>query len=102
MTIEFRSKPGPVQTPTATDTNVRKSDQRSSERAPAHGSTHDIVTVTDTTALLQRSAISANDESLVDINRVTNIRRDLARGQYAPDMDRVAEKLVTFERALRQ
>lgn len=100
MTIEFRSKPGPVQPFTGADMKLRKSDNNDSEGA-SHNPGADVVTVTGPGAMLQRAMNTAGGEGLVDVNRVDSIRRELARGHYEPDMARVAEKLVRFERALR-
>lgn len=101
MTIEFRSKPGSIQSYTTADTRLPKSDPRNSGSTLSHRPATDTVTVTPPAAMLQHTAGIANEESLVDIGRVENIRRELARGHYEPDMARVAEKLVSFERALR-
>lgn len=101
MTIEFRSKPGPMQSFAASETHLRKSDQTNDQKLPSQVSAKDTVTVAGSTAMLERAVNAANDESLVDVTRVENIRRELARGHYEPDMGRVAEKLVRFERALR-
>lgn len=101
MTIEFRGKPGPTLPFTATDTHLRKSAQSNGESTASRGPAADTLTVTGPAAMLQRTANVANEETLVDVSRVESIRRELARGHYEPDMARVAEKLVSFERALR-
>lgn len=100
MTIEFRSKHGPTQPFPAPDAKLRKSDH-SEDQNNSRGPALDTVTVTGQAAVLQRATNTAIEETLVDVHRVDNIRRELARGHYEPDMVRVAEKLVRFERALR-
>jgi negative regulator of flagellin synthesis FlgM len=100
MTVEFTGK---TRLPAATLHSERPA-QPSGGTASSTQTTAppgDTLTVTDQASDLRGLQARLNNEPVVDMQRVENLRYELARGQYEPDMARVAEKFFRFEFSLR-
>ena len=75
--------------------------QTAGSESPASGS-GDQVSLTGTAALLQALDGRIQESSGIDTRRVQEIRQALAEGRYHIDPERVAEKMIAFERALNE
>lgn len=64
-------------------------------------STLDTVSLTDTAALLQKMETTIANASVVDTQRVEDIRKSIANGTFEINATRVAEKMLTFEARLK-
>lgn len=61
----------------------------------------DTVSLTDTAALLQRMEATIANASVVDTQRVEDIRKSIANGSFEINAPRVAEKMLGFEARLK-
>ncbi|KPK38138.1 MAG: hypothetical protein AMJ69_09225 [Gammaproteobacteria bacterium SG8_47] len=82
--------------------NLRDAGQQKSADKAAGGSGDDRVSLTATAALLKSLEDQLAAQPVVDEARVEGVRSALADGSYHIDADRVAEKLVEFERTLNE
>lgn len=64
-------------------------------------STLDTVSLTDTAALLQRMETTIANASVVDTQRVEDIRKAIANGSFEINTTRVAEKMLSLEARLK-
>ncbi len=69
------------------------------EQQGANASTTDKVTLTDTAAKLQKLEKQLSNLPVVDQERVANLQKAIASGEYKVDPAKTAEKLVQFESA---
>lgn len=63
-------------------------------------SQQDVLSLTDTAALLQTLQQKITDIPVVNDQKVAAIRQQIANGNYQIDAGRVATKMMAFERAL--
>jgi len=63
-------------------------------------SQQDVLSLTDTAALLQKLQQKIADLPVVNDQKVAAIRQQIANGNYQIDAGRVATKMMAFERAL--
>ena len=80
--------------------SLRDSGQAKSGDKAASSTDGDRVSLTATAALLKQLEDQLAGQPVVDNARVEGVRSALAEGSYHIDADRVAEKLVEFERVL--
>lgn len=59
----------------------------------------DVVALTTTTQEIKK-AFGSSPASLVDIDRVNSIKKALADGSYQIDAEKVAKKLIDFEKLM--
>lgn len=69
-------------------------------RAAAPASPADRVTLTDSARQLQRLAEAVAAAPGFDAARVAELKEAVARGDYRPDAQRVADRLIAIEREL--
>jgi negative regulator of flagellin synthesis FlgM len=60
----------------------------------------DSVSVSDSALLMQRLGEAVANAPATDMSRVDQIRQSLANGEYSVDAQRVADKILKFERDL--
>lgn len=71
-----------------------------SEKETGDSSTLDKISLTDSAGLLQKIEAAIGDAPVVDTQRVEDIRRAIATGNFEIDATRVAEKMLGFESRL--
>jgi negative regulator of flagellin synthesis FlgM len=70
------------------------------ERTATRLDLHDRVSLTDQAAQLHALETQINEQPLVDLQRVTEVQRAMAMGNYHIDPNEVGNKLLQFERGL--
>jgi negative regulator of flagellin synthesis FlgM len=98
MSIEIIGKtnsPMPIKTPTKAGSDDEK------KVAVTITEKNDTVALTNTTQEIKK-AISATTTSPVDIDKVNSVKKALADGSYSVNAEKVAKKLVEFEKLFSQ
>ena len=80
--------------------HVGRDDPSVKEQENGRPATSDTVSLTDTASRLKGLETAVASLPVVDTHRVENIRKAMAEGTYEVDNQKVAEKLLDFERAL--
>ncbi len=104
MSIDFLNKPNNAGLSNSGDSN--RTTQVTQTATPTHvaekgNRQNDTVSVTHDARLLHRAAALAADVPAFDTQRVQSLRVEVAKGTWAFDSTRVAEKFMRFEQALR-
>ncbi len=80
-------------------TQALQNETKSPGQQSANAATADKVTLTDTAAKLQKLEKQLSNLPVVDQERVANLQKAIASGEYKVDPVKTAEKLVQFESA---
>jgi negative regulator of flagellin synthesis FlgM len=81
-------------------TQALQKNVKNPQQVGANASSTDQVTLTKTAAKLQKLEKELSNIPVVDQDRVANLRKAIATGEYKVDPLKTAEKLVRFESAL--
>ena len=79
---------------------VGRNEPSAKQQETGRPSTVDTVSLTDTASRLRQMENTLAQLPVVDNQRVEEIRRALAEGSFEIDPERVAEKMVSFEKDL--
>ncbi len=80
--------------------SVARAERADAERAADAARRDDDVRLTDTAAALQKAEARLREQADVDAARVEAVRRRVESGEYRVDADRLAARLLRFERSL--
>ncbi|GAB4290707.1 MAG: flagellar biosynthesis anti-sigma factor FlgM [Thiohalomonadaceae bacterium] len=81
---------------------VARSEPTAAQQQTGRPSTMDTVSLTDTAARLRDLENSLAKLPVIDSQRVEGIQQAIANGSYEVDSNRVAEKMLRFERDLQR
>lgn len=96
MSIDVRNVPGqPV--PTGLPNAKKPSEEKTPSAVEPRQIGSDSVNLTDTAHTLKKAEDAIHSASVVDSEKVADIARAIADGNYRIDAERVAEKLLQFE-----
>ena len=102
MAIEINGQAPSTLSNTKEDTRVQvgRSEPNIARQATGKPATPDTVTLTETAAQLHHLENTLAQLPVVDMSRVEGVKSVLLGGTYEINSDRVAEKMMHFERAL--
>jgi negative regulator of flagellin synthesis FlgM len=83
-----------------TNGHVGRTDPAVSKKQTGQSSTPDTVTLTDSATLLHKLEATIQATPIVDTARVEDVKHAINNGEYHIDAQRVAAKMVQFEKAL--
>lgn len=95
-----QTQPQAVGTPEGARVAAQRTDKPKSELETNRSAGSETVSLTDTAAKLQKIANEVESQPVVDAERVDAIKRSLDNGTYEVNPERVAEKMISFERDL--
>ncbi|VAW86140.1 hypothetical protein MNBD_GAMMA16-2225 [hydrothermal vent metagenome] len=88
-------------TPHSENVQVAQNEPTAAQDETGTPSTLDTVSITDNAHTMQQLHSEIKSLPVIDVQRVEGIRKELSEGNFNVDPQRVAEKLVTFETALK-
>lgn len=102
MVIEISSLPNaqPHNAAESSQVKVTRGEPTVAQQETGRPATSDTVSLTDTAALLRNLGNTMAKLPVVDPQRVETFRQAIMDGSYKVDAERVAEKLLHFERGL--
>ena len=90
------ANPLPVKTAPKTDVDVTK------ETTVSNAERTDSIAITAIAKEIHKALESSSASSAVDLERVTAVKKALADGSYSINAERIAKKLIQFEKLLPQ
>lgn len=79
---------------------VSRNEPSAQQQETRSSSAADSVSLTDTAARLQKLEGTIAALPVVDAQRVESIRNAISSGEYQPDAERIAEKMLAFDEQL--
>ena len=95
-----QTQPQAVGTPEGARVAAQRTDKPKSELETGRSAGSETVSLTDTAAKLQKLTQELESQPVVDADRVDAIKSSIDNGTYEVDPERIAEKMVAFERDL--
>ncbi|GAB6042541.1 flagellar biosynthesis anti-sigma factor FlgM [Endothiovibrio diazotrophicus] len=93
-----QTQPQAVGTPEGARVAAQRTDKPKSDLETNRSAGSETVSLTDTAAKLHKFANEVESLPVVDTERVDSIKRSLDNGTYEVKPERIAEKMMSFER----